>query len=127
MALPNPIPTVQGSRLVLGPGLWQDTFLIVPGTSDYVTGGYVISSLALRFNPTYGIQSAWISGANATAQTWGVIPTLALAQIGATATGAGFEGYSQILFYAYVLSTGAQVANGGNLAGAVWQLTVQGQ
>lgn len=127
MALANPIPTVQGSRLVLGPAVWEDTFVIAPGTSDYVTGGYSISALSLRFNPTYGIQSAWISGANATAQAYIVNPTLAIAQIGATTSGAGFEGYSSILFYVVVLATQAQVANGGNLTGAVWLLTVRGQ
>ncbi|HKN69971.1 MAG TPA: hypothetical protein VJX30_03005 [Terriglobales bacterium] len=127
MALANPIPGVQGARIALGPGVWQDTFVIAPGTNDYVTGGYSISSLALRLNPTYGIQSAWISGCNATAQAYIVYPTLAIAQIGGVTTGAGFEGYSTILFYVVVLSTQAQVASGGNLSGTSWLLTVQGQ
>jgi hypothetical protein len=106
----------------------MDTFLIVPGTSDYVTGGYALTATSFRLYPTAGgIQAAWVSGANATAQTWGVIPTLAIAQMGGVSTGAGFEGYSQLLFYVYVLSTGAQVASGGNLTGAIWQLTVIGQ
>lgn len=128
MALANPLPVVQGARAVIGPGIWQDTYVIAPGVSDYVTGGYAISALALRMNPTYGIQSAWISGANATAiATWGVQPLFALAQIGGTTAGAGFEGYSQLLFYVYVLNGGAQAANGANLTGAEWLLTVQGQ
>jgi hypothetical protein len=123
MALPNPIPGVQGARLYLGPDLQEDTFLIVPGTSDYVTGGYVLSNTALRMK---NIQQAFVTGANATAQTWGVIPTLAIAQLGGVSTGAGFTGYSQVLFYVYVLATGAQVGSGGNLTGAIWQLTVRG-
>jgi len=127
MALANPLPGVQGARAVIGPGIWQDTFVIAPGTSDYVTGGYSISALSLRLNPTYGIQSAWVSGCNSTAQAYIVNPTLAIAQMGAVTTGAGFEGYSSILFYVVVLATQAQVASGGNLTGCVWLLTVQGQ
>ena len=127
MALANPIPAVQGSRVELGPGLHEETFIIAPGTSDYVTGGYVISSLALRLAATYGIQSAWVSAYNATAQAYLVFPTLALAQFGGTTSGAGFEGYSQLLFYVVVLSTQAQVGNGANLSGCVWELTVRGQ
>ncbi len=124
MALPNPLPEVQGSRVLLGPDLQQDTFLIVPGTSDYVTGGYAITNIACRLK---NIQSAWVSGANATAvATWVGEPVFAFAQIGAAATGAGFTGYSQFLFYVWVLSTQAQAGSGANLTGAIWQVTVQG-
>lgn len=124
MALPNPLPAVQGARVLLGPDLQQDTFLIVPGTSDYVTGGYAITNIACRLK---NIQSAWVSGANATAvATWVGEPVFAFAQIGATATGAGFTGYSQFLFYVWVLSTQAQAGSGANLTGAIWQVTVQG-
>ncbi len=124
MALPNPLPAVQGARVLLGPDLQQDTFLIVPGTSDYVTGGYAITNIACRLK---NIQSAWVSGANATAvATWVGEPVFAFAQIGAAATGAGFTGYSQFLFYVWVLSTQAQAGSGANLTGAIWQVTVQG-
>ncbi len=124
MALPNPLPAVQGSRVLLGPDLQQESFLIVPGTSDYVTGGYAITNIACRLK---NIQSAWVSGANATAvATWVGEPVFAFAQIGAAATGAGFTGYSQFLFYVWVLSTQAQAGSGANLTGAIWQVTVQG-
>jgi len=133
MALPNPIPAVQGSRLVLGPGLWEDTFLIVPGTSDYVTGGYVISALALRSLSTNGIMCAWISGQNSTAAGYVPQVTLALAQMGAVSTGAGFEGYSQLKFQVFNSPAAAgiapltEAAAGFNFAGAIWLLTVRGQ
>jgi len=124
MALPNPLPAVQGARVLLGPDLQQDTFLIVPGTSDYVTGGYAITNIACRLK---NIQTAWVSGANATAvATWNAVPVFAIAQIGGVSTGAGFTGYSQFLFYVYVLSTGSQAGSGANLTGAIWQVTVQG-
>ena len=132
MSLSNPIPAVQGARAVLGPALWMDTFLIVPGTSDYVTNGYVIKSSALRLNPTYGIQAAWVSGQNSTAAGYVPQVTLALAQLGATSTGAGFEGYSQLNFQVFVTGTASgdvlnEAANGANLTGCVWLLTVIGQ
>jgi hypothetical protein len=128
MALPVPIPGVQNSHALLGPGQQIKSFLIVPGTSDYVTGGYVLTCAQLGFNPTYGIQQAWISGANATAvATWNAVPVITFSQIGGVSTGAGFEGYTQILFYVYVLSTGSQAGSGANLTGAIWQLTVIGQ
>lgn len=125
MALPNPLPSVQGARQYLGPDCGeQENFLIVPGTSDYVTGGYVITNTAVRMK---NITAAWVSGANATAiATWVGQPVFAFAQIGAAATGAGFTGYSQFLFYVYVVTTGAQAASGANLTGAIWQITVQG-
>lgn len=125
MALANPLPAVQGSRLYLGPdGGQMDTFIIAPGTSDYVTGGYVITNIAVRLK---NIQTAWVSGANATAvATWSLTPVFAFVQIGGTASGAGVTGYSQFLLYATVLATGAQAANGANLTGAVWQVTVTG-
>jgi len=122
MALQNPLPRVQESHVLLGLGLQQQTFLIAPGVSDYVTGGYVISSQSCGLK---NIQTAWVSGANATAiATWGAQPLFALAQL--ATSGAGFTGYSQLLFYVYVLNGGAQAASGANLTGAIWELTVQG-
>lgn len=122
------IAGVQGGHALLGMGQQWKKFLLTPGTSDYVTGGYAITCTQLGFNPTYGIQSAWVSLANATAiGTWGAIPLVTFVQIGGTATGAGTEGYTQILFYVYVLNGGAQAGSGANLTGAVWQLEVVGQ
>src|ERR1700690_145857 len=127
MAMNSPLPSVQGSRLLLGIDLQQDTFLIVPGTSDYVTAGYVITNTACRMK---NIQSAWISGSNATASPasggWYGLIVFALAQIGGVSTGQGFTGYSQFLFKVMVASTGVELGAGGNLAGAIWQVTVQG-
>jgi hypothetical protein len=119
---------IQGSHSYLGPGLQWKKYLLTPGTSDYTTGGYAITATQLGFLPTYGIQSAWVSLANATAAaTWNVIPLVTFVQIGGVATGAGTEGYTQILLYVYVLATGAQVSSGGSLSGSVWQLEVIGQ
>lgn len=139
MALPSPIPAVQGSRIALGPGVWEDTFLIVPGTSDYVntgtigTSGYIISALSLRLNPTYGIMCAWVSGNNGTAAGYVAQVYLNITQIGAASTGAGFEGYSQLNFHIFNSPATAgvapltQAANGFNFTGAIWLLTVRGQ
>jgi hypothetical protein len=107
--------------------MWR-SHLIIPGTSDYVTGGYAVTCTQLGFNPTYGIQKAWVSLANATAAaTWGVIPIVTFVQIGGVTSGAGTEGYTQVLLYVYVLATGLQAANGANLTGAIWQLEIVGQ
>jgi len=134
MALTLPLPEVQGSRIAIGPGIWEATFQIIPGVSDYVTNGYVLSALALRCYSPNGIMAAWVSGCNATAQVYFPAPTLALATIASTTTtpAAGFEGYSQVLFA--VLWTGpalsgvlAQVGSGQNLTGCIWNLTVRGQ
>jgi hypothetical protein len=113
---------VQDSRAYLAPGITQKSFLAVPGTSDYVTGGYAITATLVE---CVKIQSAWISGVNATAAaTWGFEPIFAFAQL--TTSNAGESGYAQFLLYAYVLSTGAQAASGANLTGAIIQITVQG-
>jgi hypothetical protein len=132
MALPNPIPAVQGARIVLGPAIWEDTYLIVPGTSDYVTGGYVITALSLRCYSVNGIMCAWVSGQNSTAAGYVPQVTLALAQIGATSTGAGFEGYAQLKFQVFLTGTASgdvlnEAGSGANLTGCVWLLTVRGQ
>src|ERR1035441_437655 len=99
MALPNPLPLVQGSRVLLGIDLQEETFLIVPGTSDYVTNGYPITAAQCRLK---SIQQAWVSGGNATAfpanSGWYAVTVFALTQMGAVAAGAGFTGYSQFLF-----------------------------
>jgi hypothetical protein len=131
MALTLPLPEVQGSRIALGPGVWEATYLIIPGSSDYVTGGYVLSSLNLRCYSPNGIMGAWVSGCNAAANGYVVQPTLALAQVG-TGTETGAEGYSQILFWVGWTGTGfsgvlAQIGSGGQLSGLIWELTVRGQ
>jgi len=125
MALTLPLPIVQGSRIVLGPDLQQESFLIIPGTSDYVTNGYVISALQCRLK---NLQSAWVSATNATFSPansgWYAQCVFALAQL--ATSGAGFTGYSQFLLKVYVASTGVELASGGNLTGSIIQVTVQG-
>jgi hypothetical protein len=121
---------VQGARLTLGEGLWQDSYLFIPGTSDYVTGGYVITNTLLAGFAGGKLQSAWVSGQNSTVSgppSYLAFPVFALAQVGTG--GGGFGGYSQFLFQVNTLTatpTYAQVANGGNLTGCIWEVTVQG-
>lgn len=123
MALPNPLPSIQESRIYHGPGLQEDSFLIVPGVSDYVTNGYAITALQCRMSK---VQRAWVSALNATAS--GYVPqcVFPIVQIGAVQGGAGFSGYAQFLFKLLVVTTGVEVANGANLTGAVWAVTVVG-
>lgn len=123
MALPNPLPIVQGSRLLLGAELQQETFLIVPGVADYPTNGYVITNIACRLR---NIQQADIQGMNAAASLYSPLCIFALAQIGAVVGGAGFTGYAQFLFKLLVATTGVEVANGTNLSGAIWAVNVVG-
>jgi hypothetical protein len=127
MALANPLPGVQGSRYLIGIDLQVDTKLIVPGVSDYVTGGYAITALATGFK---NIQQAIITGGNSTAfpanSGWYAECVFPIAQIGGVSTGAGFTGYSQFLFKVYVASTGVELASGGNLTGAIWQVMIFG-
>jgi hypothetical protein len=113
---------VQDSRVLLGPFAEQKSWLLIPGTSDYVTGGYVVTAQNVSLGH---IQSVTISGLNATAiATWEFAPVFAFAELGTA--GPGVSGYTQFLLYAYVLSTGAQVASGFNLSGSIIQVTVQG-
>jgi hypothetical protein len=106
--------------------VYQDTYLLIPGTSDYVTGGYVVTSITLSGAKL--IQTVWVSGTNATASPasggWYGVPVLAIAQVGTG--GPGATGYTQFLFKVYVASTGVELASGGNLTGAIWQVTIQG-
>ena len=130
MAITLPPPGVQGSELFLGPAMREKSILIVPGTSDYVTGGYVVSALQAGFLSTYGIMMAWVSGQNSTAA--GYVPqiTLALAQL--ATSGAGFEGYAQFKFQVFVTGTASgdvlnEASSGVNLSGAIWVVTCRGQ
>lgn len=119
------VNSVQGSRVVLGPDLQQETRLLVPGTSDYVTNGYVVTAALCGL---LKIQTAWVSGTNATFSPatggWYAECVFALAQL--ATSNAGFTGYSQFLLKVYVASTGVELASGGNLTGSLIQVTVQG-
>ena len=127
MALANPLPGVQGSRYLLGVDLQVDTKLIVPGTSDYVTGGYAVTAIACGFKL---LQQAIVTGGNSTAfpanTGWYAVCVFPFVQIGGVSTGAGVSGYSQFLFKVYVASTGVEVASGVSLAGNIWQVMIFG-
>jgi len=122
MALTTPIPEVPESRQTNAVGCQQATFLLIPGTSDYPTGGYVVSGLQLRMPK--GIFSASIDGWNSTANGLGygfnVILGMTLASNNIPIVATSFA------LYAYVLTTSLQVANGQNLSGAIFSVTVQG-
>jgi len=121
MALANAPVVVQGSRVDLGLGLVESSWLIVPGTSDYVTGGYAITATMLGYSL---LQQAWVSEANATATGYEAFCVFALAQLAGSSMGE--TGYSQFLFKVDVVTTGSQVGSGGNLAGCKWAVTVRG-
>lgn len=123
MALPNPLPIVQGSRILHGVELQQETFLIVPGANDYVTNGYPITAAQCRLK---NIQQAFVSGQNAASTGFDAFCVFALAQMGAVQAGVGFTGYAQFLFKVLVVTTGVEVANGGQLSGSIWEVTVLG-
>lgn len=121
MALTTPLPTVPDSRQYLGAGATQESFLIIPGTSDYPTSGYVIKPLDCRL--MRGFQTAWITGANAAtiAGPWEIYPIMTLSLLSSGAA----QLQTQINLY---VTNGSmvQVGNGTNLSGATWVLTVIG-
>ena len=118
------ITRVQDSRTNLGLGLVQESWLLAPGTSDYVTNGYVITASAVGLKL---IQSADINGENATALGWNGYCVFPLAQIATGANaGQGESGYTQFLFALFVITTGVQLGAGGNATGSIWTVTIQG-
>src|SRR5271166_835294 len=102
------IVRVQDSRSPVTVGIQQESFLLIPGTSDYVTNGYVITAAAVGFK---NVQLVSIDGTNATGLAWNPYAVFALAQVGTG--GPGFGGYTQFLFALFVITTGVQLANGG--------------
>src|ERR1700739_470309 len=73
MALPSYLPSIQGTRLSLGPdsGI-EESFLINPGLlpggiGDYVTGGYLITNIMCRLKL---ISDAWVTSCNELAAGW---------------------------------------------------------
>lgn len=148
MALPNPLPIAQGSRLYLGPdsAAIEETFLVNPGFADYVVNGYVITAIQLRLKL---IAFAWITGCNVLAS--GYVPQIEfpLAQLASTpilgggiggpgqglpfsqTAGAAITGYSQLNFKIF---TGAaaqarltEATVNTNFEGCGWLMTVRGQ
>jgi hypothetical protein len=127
MALTVPYPKVQGSKAYLGPDLQMETVLIIPGTSDYTTNGYIVTAVECGFKM---IQSAIVSGGNVTAYptnptvTRYAFPVFPESQLATSSQ--GFTGYSQFLLKVYVGSTGAEAAALANLTGYIWQVTIIG-
>jgi|SRR5208337_70761 len=125
MALTTPYPKVQGSKFLLGPDLQGETVLIVPGSADYTTNGYVVTAIECGFKM---IQQAIVTGGNATAYPansgWYAFPVFPETQLATNSQ--GFTGYSQFLLKVYVASTGVELAGNGQLTGAVWQVLVLG-
>jgi len=113
---------------MLGSELQVESFLIVPGTSDYTTLGYVITALYCGFKM---VQGAVVTGGNATAYPstagWYAFPVFPESQL--LTSGSGFSGYSQFLLKVYVAqgaSIGQEAGSGANLTGNIWQVMVIG-
>ena len=147
MALPNPIPSVQGARISLGPdsAAIEDTFIINPGANDYPLNGYVITPIQLRLKL---IASAWISGWNDLAAGYVAQPIFDMRQLASSilgggiggpgqglpfsqTAGPGITGYSQLNFAVFSGASAqarlTQLTTGSNLEGCGWFLTVRGQ
>lgn len=147
MALPNPIPSVQGARMYLGPdsAAIEDTFLINPGANDYPVGGYVITNIQLRLKL---IAFAWISGWNDLAAGYQPQVVFDLRQLSSAILGGGIGGPGQGLPYSqtagsaitgytqlnFQIRTGAaaqarltEATVNTDFEGCGWLLTVRGQ
>lgn len=148
MALPNPLPIVQGSRIYHGPDAAsiEETFLINPGANDYPLNGYVLTPIQLRLKL---IAFAWISGWNDLAAGYVAQPVFDMRQLASTpilgggvggpgqglpfsqTAGAGITGYSQLNFMVFSGASAqarlTQLTTNSNLEGCAWFLTVRGQ
>ena len=147
MALPNPLPIVQGSRLYLGPdsAAIEETFIVNPGQSDYPVNGYVITNIQLRLKL---IAFAWITGVNNLGS--GYVPQVEfpIAQLASTiiggglggpgqglpfsqTAGAGITGYTQLNFKIYTGGSAqarlTEATVNTDFLGCGWLLTVRGQ
>ena len=105
---------IPDSRQYLGPSMQSCIFSAAPGTSDYVSGGYVINASAIGLK---GIIGGVIIGANAAAL--GYVPAIIIAQTGALAS------LTSAKLQISVTGTAANnplndVAGSGNLTGMVW-------
>ncbi len=147
MALPNPLPIVQGSRIYHGPDAAsiEETFLINPGVSDYPLNGYTITAIQLRLKL---IAFAWISGWNDLAAGYVAQPLFDMRQLASSilgggiggpgqglpfsqTAGPGITGYSQLNFAVFSGASAqarlTQLTTNSNLEGCGWFLTVRGQ
>lgn len=72
------IKGIPDARAVLGESIEVKLFALIPGTSDYTTGGYVITAAALTMGHVFGMV---VMGVNATGL--GYIPQVIVAQTSA--------------------------------------------
>jgi hypothetical protein len=141
------IQKVQGSRIMLGPDLQEDSVLLIPGTSDYPTqgsGGYPITPIMVGFKK---VQQAWVTAANPAALGYVPFVNFYIQQLGFSASpGMGESGYptgvasgfpsgwtasTAFGFILQVSTTGApeplvEVTTGYNFSGCIWQVTIRG-
>lgn len=120
------IYVVQDSRVALGPELWQQNFLLAPGTSDYVTGGYVVTAANVGFKL---IQAVDVLNTNTTGLTWiaqalFTFSTMSVTDHGITNT-VGVSGYSSFNLWMGT-AIGTQANSSANLSGAIWQVMIYG-
>lgn len=92
------IKGIPDARASLGISNADKFFALAPGTSDYVTGGYVISASAVEFLKLFGA-SIW--GQNAAAVTAGYIW-----MINAGTANPPLAGLSQVTLQAFGITTG---------------------
>lgn len=126
MALTFPLPEIAESRQLNGVGNQSACYLVIPGTSDYTTGGYAITAAQCRMTR---IISVSIDGINATGNaigtgySWTSIVNYTLS----SANNIGLVPTSFLLF-AETVTAGAfaQAANGFNFAGLILGITVTG-
>jgi hypothetical protein len=121
MALQLPLPEVPESRQYNSAGNQQASFLIVPGVSDYVTGGYVITALQCRMKNIFAVS---IDGQNAAVLTgqWN-----AFIQLNATASASGLAlPVTSFNFWVALATSGVQLSASTNLTGAIWTVSITG-
>ena len=135
MALPSYLSVVQGSRNALGPDTgWEESFLVVPGTNDYVVGGYPITNVMTRCKI---IADAWLTMQNPLAGGYDaffnapleMFKSLFTSTYPEQGTNDAFPGYSTVYFQIFQSGSSAgrepELAAGTNLLGCVWQVRIR--
>ena len=121
MALTLPLPEVPESRQYNAAGNLVATFLVIPGVSDYVTGGYAITAAQCRMKQIYAVS---IDGQNSTvmSNSWDgfIVLNCTLSTSGLALPVTSFN------FWVALGTTGVQVAASTNLTGTIWTITVDG-
>jgi len=141
MALPAYLPTVQGSHYLLGSDAGQvQSFLVNPGSADYVVGGYSINNIMVRARL---ICEAHVVGMNAQASGFWPELIFPIEQLASTilaggagvgppysqTLGAGYTGYSSFNFKVYENNTTSgrflELSTNYDLIGTVWMIRVR--